>query len=257
MQFETITVDIRESVGHITLNRPKALNALNLQMMQELCRVAQDMDRDEEVSLIILRGSERAFAAGADIKEMSEMSFSQVHQIDLFTGWDALTRIRTPIVAAVSGYALGGGCELAMLCDLILASDTAKFGQPEINLGIIPGIGGTQRLARAIGKAQTMDMVFTGRTMSAQEAKEQGLVARVIPTDGFEAEIDKFAQSVVQKSQIAIRTAKEAINTAFESSLSEGVHLERRLVHGLFATQDQKEGMAAFMEKREPSFVNR
>lgn len=257
MQFETITVDFRESVGHITLNRPKALNALNLQMMQELCEAAQDMDRDEQVSLIILRGSERAFAAGADIKEMSEMSFSEVHQIDLFTGWDALTHIRTPIVAAVSGYALGGGCELAMMCDLILASDTAKFGQPEINLGIIPGIGGTQRLARAIGKAQAMDMVLTGRNMSAQEAKDQGLVARVIPADDFEAEIDTFARSVVKKSQIATRTAKEAINTAFESTLSEGVHLERRLVHGLFATQDQKEGMAAFMEKREPSFVNR
>jgi len=257
MQFETIDVDIRESVGHITLNRPEALNALNLQMMQELCQAAQDMDLDKQVSLIILRGSERAFAAGADIKEMSDMSFSEVNQIDLFTGWDTLTHIRTPIIAAVSGYALGGGCELAMMCDLILASDTAKFGQPEINLGIIPGIGGTQRLTRAIGKAQAMDMVLTGRNMSAQEAKEQGLVARVIPADDFEAEIDKFAQSVVQKSQIATRTAKEAINTAFESSLSEGVHLERRLVHGLFATQDQKEGMTAFLEKREPSFVNR
>src|SRR5699024_1113114 len=170
---------------------------------------------------------------------------------------DVLTTVRTPIIAAVSGYALGGGCELAMMCDLILASETAQFGQPEINLGIIPGIGGTQRLTRAIGKAQAMDMVLTGRNMSAQEAKEQGLVARVIPADDFEAEIDKFAQSVVQKSQIATRTAKEAINTAFESSPSEGVHLERRLVHGLFATQDQKEGMTAFLEKREHSFVNR
>lgn len=257
MEYTTITTDIRNAAGHIILNRPKALNALNLEMMNEVCQAAHEMDADEDVSVIIIRGSEKAFAAGADIKEMAELSFAEANRIDLFTGWDSLTRVRTPIVAAVSGYALGGGCELAMMCDLIIATDTAKFGQPEINLGIIPGIGGTQRLTRAIGKAQAMDMILTGRMLSAEEAKEYGLVARVVSPEDFEAEVESFADSIASKSQIACRLAKEAVNAAFESGLSEGLHLERRLVHSTFATDDQTEGMAAFVEKREPSFANR
>ncbi|WP_152345695.1 enoyl-CoA hydratase-related protein [Brevibacterium sp. CFH 10365] len=256
MKYSTITTDVRDSAGHIILNRPKALNALNLEMMDEVCRAAHEMDVDEDVSVILIRGSEKAFAAGADIKEMAELSFADANRIDLFTGWDSLTRVRTPIVAAVSGYALGGGCELAMMCDVIIATDTAKFGQPEINLGIIPGIGGTQRLTRAIGKAQAMDMILTGRMLSAEEAKEYGLVARVVSAEDFDSEIESFASAIASKSQIACRLAKEAVNAAFESNLREGLHLERRLVHSTFATDDQKEGMAAFVKKREPSFAN-
>lgn len=257
MEYESITTDIRDSAGHIILNRPKALNALNSKMMNEVCQAAHEMDADEDISVIILRGSEKAFAAGADIKEMADLSFAEANRLDLFTGWDSLTRVRTPIVAAVSGYALGGGCELAMMCDLIIATDTAKFGQPEINLGIIPGIGGTQRLTRAIGKAQAMDMILTGRLLSADEAKEYGLVSRVVSVEDFDDEVENFATAVASKSQIACRLAKEAVNAAFESSLSEGLHLERRLVHSTFATNDQKEGMSAFVEKREPNFAHR
>ncbi|RBP68098.1 short chain enoyl-CoA hydratase [Brevibacterium sanguinis] len=257
MEFTTIATEIRGAAGHITLNRPEALNALNREMMAEVCHAAHEMDTDDAVSVIIIRGSAKAFAAGADIKEMADLSFADAHRMDLFAGWDSLTRVRTPIVAAVSGYALGGGCELAMMCDLIIATDTAKFGQPEIRLGIIPGMGGTQRLTRAIGKAQAMDMILTGRMMSAAEAKDCGLVARVVPEDDFDAEIDSFVEDIAARSLIASRMAKEAVNFAYESTLSEGLRLERRLVQSTFATEDQKEGMAAFIEKREASFVNR
>lgn len=255
MEYSTIIARIDENnAGHIILNRPDKLNALNMEMMREVCAAAREMDDDNNVSVIVISGSRKAFAAGADIVEMASMSYSDAFTQDLFTGWDALTRIRKPLLAAVSGYALGGGCELAMMCDLIIASETAKFGQPEIGLGIIPGIGGTQRLTRAIGKAKAMDLILTGRMISAQEAEACGLVARVVSEEHFDAEIEAFVLDVAMKSQIATRIAKESVNVAFQGSLSDGLQFERRAVQATFATNDQKEGMAAFMEKRKPVF---
>ncbi|RZQ65876.1 enoyl-CoA hydratase [Amycolatopsis suaedae] len=252
---ETITVDRpRERVALITLNRPKALNALNLRAMREITGAAAELDGDPEIGAIVLTGSPRAFAAGADIKEMAPRSFSDVHAADWFAGWDALSRVRKPLVAAVAGYALGGGCELAMMCDLLIAAETAKFGQPEITLGVIPGMGGSQRLTRAVGKAKAMDLCLTGRTMDAQEAERAGLVSRIVPADTLLDEALDAAATIAGMSAPATMMAKEAVNRAFETGLSDGLLFERRVFHSTFATHDQKEGMAAFTEKREPRF---
>ncbi|MBM7773998.1 enoyl-CoA hydratase [Actinokineospora baliensis] len=253
--YETITVDRpADRVAVITLNRPKALNALNLAAMREITAAAGELDLDPEVGAIVVTGSARAFAAGADIKEMAPQSFSDVYAADWFAGWDALTRVRTPLIAAVAGYALGGGCELAMMCDLLIAADTAKFGQPEITLGVIPGMGGSQRLTRAIGKAKAMDLCLTGRTIDAVEAERAGLVSRVVPADDLLQEAVAVASTIAAMSAPAARMVKEVVNRAFESSLSEGLLFERRVFHSTFATHDQKEGMAAFTEKRKPDF---
>lgn len=256
MTFSTILTERTNSVGRIILNRPEKLNALDSIMMQEICIAAQEMDASDDVSVIMISGSSRAFAAGADIAELLPFTFAEANRSDLFSGWSALSHIRTPLVAAVSGYALGGGCELAMICDVIIASESAKFGQPEVNLGIIPGIGGTQRLTRAVGKSTAMDMILTGRMLTAREALEYGLVARVYSEDEFESGVDSFCSEVAKKSQIACRIAKEAINASFETPLSEGLRLERKLVHSTFATNDQTEGMSAFLDKRDPEFEN-
>ncbi|WP_027930129.1 enoyl-CoA hydratase [Amycolatopsis thermoflava] len=255
---DTIRVDRGDDgVALITLDRPHALNALNLAMMTELTTAAAELDRDPTIGAIVLTGSERAFAAGADIKEMQPHSFSHVYATDWFAGWDTLTRVRTPLIAAVAGYALGGGCELAMICDILLAADTAKFGQPEITLGIIPGMGGSQRLTRAVGKAKAMDLCLTGRTMNAEEAERAGLVSRIVPADTLLDEALSVARTIAGMSKPAAKMAKEAVNRSFETSLSEGILFERRVFHSTFATQDQKEGMAAFIEKRPPSFQDR
>ncbi len=255
MAFETIIVEIEDHVALIKLNRPDALNALNQQLIGEVMTALTEADANDKVRCIVLTGSEKAFAAGADIKEMSEMSFADVNLSDLFGNLgDGIQRIRKPIIAAVSGYALGGGCEVAMACDFIIASDTAKFGQPEINLGVIAGIGGSQRLTRAVGKAKSMDMNLTGRFMDAEEAERAGLVSRVVPAKKLQEETMAAAQKIAEKSLIAARTAKEAVNRSFETTLSEGLLFERRAFHALFATEDQKEGMAAFIEKRQPQF---
>ncbi|MBM7457418.1 enoyl-CoA hydratase [Rhodococcus coprophilus] len=252
--FETILLERKGRVGIITLNRPKALNALNSQLMREVVSAVEELDADREIGAILLTGSERAFAAGADIKEMAPKTFSEVYAEDFFSDWDRLSSARTPIIAAVSGYALGGGCELAMLCDFIIASDTAKFGQPEIKLGVIPGIGGSQRLTRAVGKAKAMDMCLTGRNMDAEEAERAGLVSRVVPAaELLEVALDA-ATTIASMSLPAAIMAKEAVNRSFETTLAEGVRFERRVFHSTFATADQKEGMAAFVEKRAPEF---
>ena len=252
--FETILLERKGRVGVITLNRPKALNALNSQLMREVVAAVEELDADREIGAILLTGSERAFAAGADIKEMAPKTFSEVYAEDFFSEWDRLSSARTPIIAAVSGYALGGGCELAMLCDFIIASDTAKFGQPEIKLGVIPGIGGSQRLTRAIGKAKAMDMCLTGRNMDAEEAERAGLVSRVVPADELLDVALDAATTIASMSLPAVIMAKEAVNRSFETTLAEGVRFERRVFHSTFATADQKEGMAAFVEKRTPDF---
>lgn len=252
--IETSTPD--GGVGLIRLNRPKALNALNLTVLQEVVDAATAFDADPTIGAIVITGSERAFAAGADIAEMSELSYGDAVAKDLFAGWDALTRLRTPLIAAVSGYALGGGCELAMMCDVLIASDTAVFGQPEIKLGVIPGMGGSQRLTRAVGKAKAMDMCLTGRNMPVEEAERAGLVSRIVPAAGLLDEALEAARTIAAMSKPIAAMAKEAVNRAFESSLAEGVRFERRLFHSAFATADQKEGMAAFLEKRKPSFVD-
>ena len=241
-------------VGVIQLNRPQALNALNSALMDELVTALQEFDADPEVGCIIVTGSEKAFAAGADIKQMAQASVVEMIDSPFIGYWDKLARIAKPIVAAISGWCLGGGCELAMACDLIVAAESAVFGQPEINLGIIPGAGGTQRLTRAVGKSIAMDMVLTGRRLSAQEALQYGLVARVLPTEGFADAAVAVAVEIAARSPIALRIAKEAVNHAFELPLAEGIHLERRLFNMLFATADQKEGMAAFVEKRPPAW---
>lgn len=252
--FETILLERKGRVGIITLNRPKALNALNSQLMREVVSAVEELDADREIGAILLTGSERAFAAGADIKEMAPKTFSEVYAEDFFSDWDRLSSARTPIIAAVSGYALGGGCELAMLCDFIIASDTAKFGQPEIKLGVIPGIGGSQRLTRAVGKAKAMDMCLTGRNMDAEEAERAGLVSRVVPAaELLEVALDA-ATTIASMSLPTAIMAKEAVNRSFETTLAEGVRFERRVFHSTFATADQKEGMAAFVEKRTPEF---
>ena len=258
MEYTNIIAKTEGAVGVITLNRPKALNALNAELLRELCDALEQWDADDAVRCIVITGSERAFAAGADIKEMQPRSYMEMFKANFFAdAADRIVAIRKPIVAAVAGYALGGGCELAMLCDFIIAADTAKFGQPEINLGVMPGIGGTQRLTRFIGKSKAMEMCLTGRNMDAAEAERSGLVSRVVPAAELMSEAMKAAQSIAEKSvPIAVLT-KEAINRAYETTLAEGIRFERRVFHSMFATEDQKEGMAAFSEKRKPEFRDR
>ncbi|MGL4304596.1 MAG: enoyl-CoA hydratase [Mycobacteriaceae bacterium] len=255
--YQNINLAIEGRVAVITLNRPQALNALNSELMQELTSAATLLDHNRDIGAIVITGSAKAFAAGADIKEMAEQSFSEMFLSDWFAQWGALTTVRTPIIAAVAGYALGGGCELAMMCDVVIAADSAKFGQPEIKLGVIPGMGGSQRLTRAIGKAKAMEMILTGRMMDAQEAERAGLISRIVPADELLTEALKTATTIAHMSLPAAIMAKEAVNRAFESSLTEGVLFERRVFHSAFATEDQCEGMAAFTEKREPKFHHR
>jgi len=257
VSYETILVSQTDRVGTITLNRPEALNALNSQVMAEVTSAAAEFDADAGIGAIIITGSAKAFAAGADIKEMAALSFSDVFGSDFFAAWGKLAAIRTPLIAAVAGHALGGGCELAMMCDVLIAADTAKFGQPEIKLGVLPGMGGSQRLTRAVGKAKAMDMILTGRTIDAAEADRIGLVSRVVPADDLLAQANAVATTISQMSRSASRMAKEAVNRAFESSLTEGLLYERRLFHSAFATDDQTEGMAAFTEKRAANFTHR
>ena len=258
MAYEMILVETEGRVGIITLNRPKALNALCDQLMTELGEALRGFDADPAVGAIVITGSEKAFAAGADIKEMKDRDFPAVY-FDDFIGkrWEDVLRIQKPVIAAVAGFALGGGCELAMMCDLILAADNAKFGQPEINLGVIPGAGGSQRLTRAIGKSKAMEMILTARMMDAAEAERANLVARVVPVADLRAEALKMGEKIASLSAPSVAMAKEAVNAAFETTLREGVRLERRLFHSLFGTMDQKEGMAAFAEKRKPDFRHR
>ena len=255
--YETILVERDQRVGIITLNRPQALNALNSQVMIEVTSAATELDDDSGIGAIIITGSAKAFAAGADIKEMSALTFADAYGSDFFATWGKLAAVRTPTIAAVAGHALGGGCELAMMCDLLIAADTAKFGQPEIKLGVLPGMGGSQRLTRAIGKAKAMDLILTGRTIGAEEAERSGLVSRVVPADDLLTEAKAVATTISQMSRSASRMAKEAVNRAFESTLTEGLLYERRLFHSAFATDDQSEGMAAFVEKRPPNFTHR
>jgi len=257
MSFETLLVETRGKVGLIKLNRPKALNALNMQLLAELTEAARQFEADPEIGAVVITGSAKAFAAGADIKEMQSRSYAEMYLHDFFVGWEEFTRLRKPVVAAVAGYALGGGCELAMMCDFIIAADTARFGQPEITLGVIPGMGGSQRLTRFVGKAKAMDLVLTGRMMDAAEAERAGLVSRVVAADDLVEEAVKAAQIIASFSLPAVMMAKEAVNRAYETTLGEGLRFERRLFHSLFAFDDQKEGMAAFTEKRPPKFTNR
>jgi enoyl-CoA hydratase len=257
MSYETILVSRSERVGTITLNRPEALNALNSQVMADVTTAAAEFDADPGIGAIIITGSAKAFAAGADIKEMNALSFSEMFGSDFFAAWGTLAAVRTPLIAAVGGYALGGGCELAMMCDVLIAAETAKFGQPEIKLGVLPGMGGSQRLTRAVGKAKAMDMILTGRTIDAAEAERIGLVSRVVPADSLLEEANAVATTISQMSRSASRMAKEAVNRAFESSLTEGLLFERRLFHSAFATDDQTEGMTAFTEKRAANFTHR
>ncbi|ADV01368.1 enoyl-CoA hydratase [Alicycliphilus denitrificans] len=258
MAYECIEVRTEaDKVGIITLNRPKQLNALNDQLMDELGAALKAFDADEKIGCIVLTGSEKAFAAGADIGAMAKYSFADAYKGDYITrNWEAIRSIRKPVIAAVAGYALGGGCELAMMCDFIIAADNARFGQPEIKLGVIPGAGGTQRLPRAVGKAKAMDMTLTARMMDAAEAERAGLVSRVVPQDKLMEEALGAAIVISGFSQIAVMAAKESVNRAFEGTLSDGVMFERRLFHSLFATQDQKEGMDAFVNKRAPNFTH-
>jgi enoyl-CoA hydratase len=258
MSYETIIVDARGRVGLITLNRPKALNALNDQLMNELGDALLKFDGDDAIGAIVLTGNEKAFAAGADIGAMSKWSYMDVFKTDYITrNWEAIRRVRKPVIAAVAGFALGGGCELAMMCDILIAADSARFGQPEIKLGIIPGAGGTQRLPRAVGKAKAMDLILGGRMMDAAEAERAGLVSRVVAADKLLEEALATATTIAGFSLPAVMMAKEAVNRAYEAPLSEGLLFERRLFHSLFATADQKEGMAAFVEKRAPRFEHR
>lgn len=252
--YETILVRREDRVGVITLNRPEALNALNSTAMREVVDAAERFDRDEGIGAIVLTGSEKAFAAGADIAEMAELSYRDAVVGDLFAGWARFAGLRTPRIAAVAGYALGGGCELAMMCDIIIAADTARFGQPEINIGVLPGMGGTQRLTRAIGKAKAMELILTGRMMDAAEAERSGLVARVVPAAELLDEALRTAALIASKSLPAVYAAKEAVDQAFETPLADGIRFERRAFQSMFALHDQKEGMAAFLAKRDPDF---
>ncbi|KQB95289.1 enoyl-CoA hydratase [Loktanella sp. 1ANDIMAR09] len=255
MAFDKIIVDISDSVATITLNRPDAMNALNSELLGELCTALEEADASEKVRCIIITGSEKAFAAGADISEMADKTFVEMYTKRFFENeTDRFNRTRKPIIAAVAGYALGGGCELAMMCDFIIAADNAKFGQPEINLGVIAGIGGTQRLTRYVGKSKSMDMHLTGRFMDAEEAERSGLVSRVVPAKKLLSEAKAAAEKIAEKSQIATMAAKDAVDRAYETTLAEGLNYERRLFQSLFATEDQAEGMAAFTEKREAQF---
>jgi len=258
MSYEMILVERRDRVGLITLNRPKQLNALNDQLMDELGSALLKMDADDAVGAIVITGNEKAFAAGADIGAMAQWSYMDVFKTGYITrNWETIRQIRKPVIAAVSGFALGGGCELAMMCDIVIAADTARFGQPEIKLGVIPGAGGTQRLPRAVSKAKAMDLCLTARFMDAQEAERAGLVSRVVPAERVVQEALEAAATIAEYSLPAVMMAKESINRAYESTLTEGVLFERRLFHSLFATEDQKEGMSAFMEKRKPGFKHR
>ena len=255
MAYETLIVEIKDRVGLIRLNRPEALNALSTELLTELAEALGAMDANESVHAIVLTGSDKAFAAGADIKEMAEQSFVDMFTQDFFAPQaDAMLRVRKPIIAAVAGYALGGGCELAMMCDFIIAADTAKFGQPEINLGVIAGIGGTQRLTRFVGKSKSMEMHLTGRFMDAEEAERSGLVSRVVPAKDLVPDALATADKIAEKSVLATIAVKEAVNRSYETSLREGILFERRLFNAMFATEDQAEGMAAFAEKRNPKF---
>jgi enoyl-CoA hydratase len=257
MAYETILVESRGPIGLITLNRPHALNALNAQLIGELNQALDGYDTDPEIAVVVLTGSDRAFAAGADVKEMQDKDFIGALQSDFIGPWQRIGQRSKPLIAAVAGYALGGGCELAMMCDVILAADNAKFGQPEINLGTIPGAGGTQRLTRAVGKAKAMEMVLTGRTMDAEEAERANLVARVAPLPDLLDEALKLAEAIAGKSQPIVAMAKEAVNVAYETTLSEGVRFERRTFYATFTAEDRREGMQAFVEKRTPNFRNR
>lgn len=256
MAYETLIVEKRGSVGLITLNRPDAMNALSATMLEELTDILVRFQDDADIGAIVLTGSERAFAAGADIKEMADLGLIDAYTGNYGAGWESLYKCRKPTIAAVAGYALGGGCELAMMCDFIIAADSARFGQPEITLGIMPGMGGTQRLTRAIGKAKAMEMCLTGRMMDASEAESSGLVSRVVPVDEVLDEALKAAEKIASFPKTAVMMVKEAVNNAEEAGLSNGLLHERRLFHALFATSDQEEGMAAFVEKREPQFKN-
>jgi enoyl-CoA hydratase len=257
MAYQNILVETRGKVGIIRLSRPQALNALNAALMAEVTQAVGAFEADAGIACMIVTGSEKAFAAGADIKEMADKSYMDAFMGDFAAGWDALARARKPTVAAVAGFALGGGCELAMMCDVVIAADTAKFGQPEIKLGVIPGIGGTQRLTRAVGKAKAMDLCLTGRMMDAAEAERAGLVARVVPAASLMDEAVKVAETIASMSLPVLMIAKESVNRAFETTLAEGMRFERRVFHSLFATADQKEGMAAFVAKRPAKFENR
>jgi len=257
MTYENITVETKGRVGIIRLNRPQALNALNKALIAELTQAIEAFDADHRVGCMLITGSDKAFAAGADIKEMADKPFIEAYLGDFVSNWNAAAKTRKPIVAAVAGFALGGGCELAMQCDVVIAADNAKFGQPEIKLGVIPGIGGTQRLTHAVGKAKAMDLILTGRMMDAAEAEKSGLVARVVPAASLMEEAMKVADTIANMSLPSVLAGKEAVNRAFESGLSEGTAFERRIFHSLFATEDQKEGMKAFVEKRSPKWKNK
>jgi enoyl-CoA hydratase len=257
MTYETIIVETRGKVGLITLNRPKALNALNSQVLTELVAAVNGFGADANIGAMVITGSEKAFAAGADIKEMQAISFVDAYVQDFFVGWEEFTRTRKPVIAAVAGYALGGGCELAMMCDFIIAADNARFGQPEITLGVMPGMGGSQRLTRFVGKSKAMDMCLTGRMMDAAEAERSGLVSRIVPAGELLDEALKAAAKIADFSLPSVMMTKEAVNRAYETTLAEGLRFERRVFHSLFALDDQKEGMAAFAEKRKPNFTNR
>lgn len=258
MAYESIILDVRDYVATITLNRPNAMNALNGKLLRELCSALEEVDASEKTRCIIITGSDKAFAAGADIAEMADKSFVEMYTTRFFENeTDRFNRTRKPIIAAVAGYALGGGCELAMMCDFIIAADNAKFGQPEINLGVIAGLGGTQRLTRFVGKSKSMDMHLTGRFMDAEEAERSGLVSRVVPLKNLATEARNAAIKITEKSLIATIAAKDAVDSAYETTLAEGLRYERRLFQSLFATEDQTEGMAAFLEKREAQFRDR
>ncbi len=257
MAYQNILVETRGRVGIIKLNRPQALNALNGALLAELGEAVERFDADAHIGCLVITGSDKAFAAGADIKEMVDKTFIEAFLSNLAATWDRVAHVRKPVIAAVAGFALGGGCELALECDIVIAADNAKFGQPEIKLGIIPGIGGTQRLPRAVGKAKAMDLILTGRMMDAQEAERSGLVARIVPLQSLIEETLKIADTIASMSLPSVLAAKEAVNRAFETSLAEGVRFERRVFHSLFATRDQKEGMAAFIEKRAPKFEHK
>jgi enoyl-CoA hydratase len=258
MAYENIIVDTKGRVGLITFNRPKALNALNPELIKELAQALDAFEADDGIGAIVLTGSEKAFAAGADILEMKDNTFAGNYLKNFITdGWERITTCRKPVIAAVAGYALGGGCEIAMMCDFILAADSAKFGQPEVTIGTIPGAGGTQRLTRLVGKSKAMEMCLTGRMMDAEEAERSGLVSRIVPADDLIEEAISTGKAIAKLSLPIVMMAKEAVNSAYEMTLAEGVHFERRLFHATFSTEDQKEGMAAFADKRQPAFKNR